>query len=75
MTNNENEKASNTYENIGNWKQQAQHLKIKYPQLTESDLHLEAGKEEEMIKRMEMRLGKNREEILKMIKIEQTGNL
>lgn len=52
----------------GNWEEQSKELKSKFSQLTDSDLKFEAGKENEMIKRMETRLGKNHDEVVEIIK-------
>jgi uncharacterized protein YjbJ (UPF0337 family) len=51
----------------GNWNQLKGQLKAKYGQLTDDDLLLESGKEEEMYGRLQKKLGKTREEIRKMI--------
>lgn len=51
----------------GNWSKQSQVLKEKFNQLTESDLKLETGKEEELLKRIETRLNKKREEVINII--------
>ncbi len=52
----------------GDWSQQADDLKDKYPNLTDSDLKFERGREDDLIKRMELRLHKKREEIINIIK-------
>ena len=52
----------------GDWKEQSKQLKTKYPTLTDADLKFEAGKENELLKRVETRLHKNREEVIKIIK-------
>jgi uncharacterized protein YjbJ (UPF0337 family) len=51
----------------GNWNQVKGRLKATYGQLTDDDLLLESGKEEEMYGRLQKKLGKSREEIKKMI--------
>lgn len=52
----------------GNWADQSKELKSKYGQLTDSDLKFEAGKENELLGRMETRLGKKRDEVITIIK-------
>lgn len=52
----------------GNWDKQAQVLKQKFPQLTDQDLKFEPGKEKDLLKRVESKLHKNREEVINIIK-------
>jgi uncharacterized protein YjbJ (UPF0337 family) len=52
----------------GDWSQQADDLKEKFPQLTDSDLKFERGREDDLIKRMELRLHKKREEVINIIR-------
>lgn len=52
----------------GDWSQQADDLKEKFPQLTDSDLKFERGREYDLIKRMETRLHKKREEVINIIR-------
>lgn len=66
MDNSENKKESN-FTIGGNWEKQSTKLREKYSQLTESDLKCEAGKETDMLKRVESKLNKNREEVIKII--------
>ena len=51
----------------GNWNQAKGKLKAAYADLTDNDLLLEEGKEDEMYGRLQKKLGKTREEIKKMI--------
>jgi uncharacterized protein YjbJ (UPF0337 family) len=51
----------------GNWKQAKGKLKQKFATLTDSDLLLVEGKQEEMLGRLQVKLGKSREEIYKLI--------
>jgi uncharacterized protein YjbJ (UPF0337 family) len=51
----------------GNWNQVKGRLKASYAQLTDDDLLLESGKEDEMYGRLQKKLGKSKEEIRKMI--------
>ena len=52
----------------GDWKVQSKSLKQKFPLLTDEDLQLETGKENELLQRMQKRLSKNREEVIFLIK-------
>ena len=51
----------------GNWNQLKGRLKSSYGQLTDDDLLLESGKEDELYGRLQKKLGKSRDEIKKMI--------
>ena len=51
----------------GNWNEIKGKLKQKFAVLTDSDLLLAEGKEEEMYGRLQVRLGKTKEEIHKLI--------
>jgi hypothetical protein len=57
-----------TFKITGNWADQSKTLKGKFPQLTDTDLKFETGKESEMLGRVETRLNKNREEVINIIK-------
>lgn len=48
----------------GDWSVQSKLLKAEYTQLTDTDLKFESGKENDLIKRMETRLNKNREQVI-----------
>jgi uncharacterized protein YjbJ (UPF0337 family) len=48
-----------------NWNQLKERLKEKYPLLTEGDLQYVHGKEEELLGRLQQKLGKTRAEIEK----------
>lgn len=63
-----NNKSTEAFKISGDWSQQASELKEKYPNLTDSDLKFERGKENDLIKRIELRLHKRREEVINMIK-------
>ena len=60
---------------IGDWKRQADKLKEKFPQLTDSDLKFESGRESDLLKRIESRLHKKREEVMNIIKKGQPTTL
>lgn len=51
----------------GNWKDQKKQLKEKFAALNENDLLFAEDKKEEMIRKLQIKLGKTREEILKII--------
>jgi hypothetical protein len=51
-----------------NWDAQSKDLKLKYSDLTDADLKLEKGKEDELITRLEKRLAKKREDVIAIIK-------
>jgi uncharacterized protein YjbJ (UPF0337 family) len=52
---------------IGNWNERKGKLKQKFGFLTENDLMFEEGKKEEMIGKLQIKLGKTKEELLKII--------
>lgn len=51
----------------GNWNETKGKLKQKYAILTDSDLLLAEGKQDELIGRLQVKLGKSKEEIHKII--------
>jgi len=51
----------------GNWKQTKAKLKQKFALLNDSDLLIVEGKQEEMLSRLQLKLGKSKEEIYKLI--------
>jgi hypothetical protein len=61
------DKGIETFTTSGNWVEQSKQLKAKYPQLTDADLKFEAGKESEILSRVETRLGKKRAEVIELI--------
>ena len=61
-------KANESFKITGDWSKQSKQLKEKYPQLTDTDLKFETGKENDLFKRVETRLNKNREEVVNIIK-------
>jgi hypothetical protein len=52
----------------GNWALQAKKLQEKFPQLTNEDLKHEVGKEGELLIRLQRRLEKTRQEVIRLIK-------
>jgi len=60
-------KSSETFKITGSWDVKSKKLKEKYPQLTDSDLKFEPGKESELLSRLETRLKKTHEEVVEII--------
>lgn len=52
----------------GNWNQIKGKLKQEYADLTDDDLTLKEGKEDELVGRLQEKLGKTRDEVIKLIK-------
>ena len=61
------EKMKNITELKGNWNEIKGKLKQKFSMLTDNDLLLVEGKQDEMLGRLQVRLGKTKEEIHKLI--------
>jgi len=57
----------NTTELLGNWKITKGKLKQKYATLTDDDLLLVEGKHNELLGRLQAKLGKTKEELHKLI--------
>ena len=57
----------NTTEATGNWNKTKGKLKQKFAGLTENDLMFAEGKKDEMMGRLQIKLGKTREELQKII--------
>ncbi|MBV5314373.1 MAG: CsbD family protein [Prolixibacteraceae bacterium] len=57
----------NTKELKGNWEEQKGKLKQKFAILTDNDVLLLEGKKEEMLGRLQIKLGKSKEELQKII--------
>jgi uncharacterized protein YjbJ (UPF0337 family) len=51
----------------GNWNEQKGILKQKFANLTDNDLLFEEGKKDEMMGRLQIKLGKTKEELHKII--------
>ena len=60
-------KVMNKTEVKGNWNEQKGKLKKKFGFLTDNDLMFEEGKQEEMYGKLQIRLGKTKEELHKII--------
>jgi uncharacterized protein YjbJ (UPF0337 family) len=57
----------NTTEFNGNWTEVKSRLKMKFAILTDNDLMFEEAKKEEMFGKLQVRLGKTKEEFQKII--------
>ena len=57
----------NTIEAKGNWNEQKGKLKQKYAVLTDNDLLFDEGKQDEMFGKLQIKLGKTKEELHKII--------
>jgi uncharacterized protein YjbJ (UPF0337 family) len=54
-------------ESKGNWDEQKDKLKQKFAALTDNDMLFKEGTKDELIKKLQQKLGKTREELLKII--------
>lgn len=57
----------NTTELKGSWNEQMGKLKAKFATLTDDDLLFAEGKKEEMLGKLQVKLGKTKEELHKML--------
>jgi uncharacterized protein YjbJ (UPF0337 family) len=57
----------NTTELKGNWEEQKGKLKQKFASLTDNDLLFVEGKKEEMMGKLQIKLGKTKDELNKII--------
>jgi uncharacterized protein YjbJ (UPF0337 family) len=57
----------NTTEMAGNWNEQKGKLKQKFASLTDDDLLFAEGKKDEMMGRIQKKLGKTKEELHRII--------
>ncbi|MCO4294151.1 CsbD family protein [Solitalea sp. MAHUQ-68] len=57
-----------TLELKGKWNEIKGKIKQSYAELTEDDLRYEEGKQDELLGRLQQKLGKNRDELVKWIK-------
>ena len=57
----------NTTELKGNWEEQKGKLKQKFATLTDDDLLFAEGKKDEMLGKVQVKLGKSKEELHKII--------
>ena len=57
----------NTTEVKGNWNEQKGRLKQQYANLTDDDLMFAEGKKDEMLGKLQIKLGKTKEELHKVM--------
>jgi uncharacterized protein YjbJ (UPF0337 family) len=57
----------NTQEAKGNWNEQKGKLKQKFAVLTDNDLMFDEGKKDEMFGKLQIKLGKSKEELEKIM--------
>ena len=57
----------NTTELKGNWDEQKGKLKQKFAQLTDDDLLFAEGKKDEMLGRLQIKLGKTKDDLFKIL--------
>lgn len=57
----------NTTELKGNWEEQKGKLKQKFGQLTDDDLLFAEGKKDEMLGRLQIKLGKTKDDLFKIL--------
>lgn len=57
----------NTTELKGNWDEQKGKLKQRFAQLTDDDLLFAEGKKDEMLGRLQVKLGKTKDDFFKML--------
>ena len=57
----------NTTESKGNWNEMKGKLKQKFATLTDDDLMFADGKKDEMLGRLQIKLGKSKEELHRII--------
>lgn len=70
--NKENEKSAQPgFKVSGDWGKQSRALKEKFPTLTSEDVKFQTGEESGLMKRMETRLDKNREEVIGILETNQ----
>ena len=62
-----NFKKMNTTEVKGNWNEQKGKLKQKFANLTDDDLMFAEGKKDEMLGKLQIKLGKTKEELHKVM--------
>lgn len=51
----------------GNWSEQKSRLKKEFPALTDKDLFFEIGRKNDMLAKLEVKLGKTKEELRRII--------
>jgi hypothetical protein len=61
-------KSAEKFRITGDWTKQSKLLKAKYSQLTDKDLVLDDGRDEELLNRLQRRLSRNRDGIIEILK-------
>lgn len=61
-------KTNELFKFSGDWEKQSAALKVKFPKLTSEDVKFENGKELDLIKRLETKLDKGRNEVVDILK-------
>ena len=61
------ESTTNPTPATGNWNEQKGKLQLKFTTLSDSDLKYEDGKKDEMLTRIQTKLGKTKEELAEII--------
>jgi hypothetical protein len=67
MDNRQN-RSNETFKITGDWDLQSKKLKESFPQLTDSDLIFETGKENDLLNKVERRLNKKRQDVINIIR-------
>ena len=75
MENSKDQKSTEAFKMVGDWNNQSKQLKTKYSQLTDEDLKFEAGKENDLLQRVEKRLSKTRDEVVHILQKVQPTNI
>lgn len=65
-------KTNEAFKMTGDWQTQSKALQKRFPQLTDTDLKFEENKQEELLKQIETRLGKKREDVISILTNMQT---
>ncbi|WP_375581258.1 hypothetical protein ABWH96_09725 [Marivirga tractuosa] len=70
--NSKQSKSNGDFKMNGDWDTQSKQLKSDYPELTDSDLRYEKGKENELCGRVENRLNKDRNTVMGILNENQS---
>ena len=62
------QQSGDSLELTGNWDTLAKYMQEQFPLLTPNDLYYEAGKENELLTRLETRLYKRRDEVIVILR-------
>lgn len=68
-------KSNEAFKITGNWEAQSKQLKSKFSQLNDSDLKFETGKENDLLRRLETKLDKDRDEVINIINKNQAAKI